>query len=65
MPATPEIEKRQAAQRRLILEMIDASMQLAHKRGPHPLTNGCNCITCVNKRKRILSGPPKPWRYKL
>lgn len=52
-------------QRRLIAEMIEASMRLAMEKGPHPLTPGCNCIACVNKRKRKLSDPPKPWRYYL
>jgi len=53
------------SQRRLIIEMIEASMRLALEKGPHPLTSGCNCIACVNKRKRKLSGPPKPWRHRL
>lgn len=53
------------SQRRLIIEMIEASMQLAMEKGPHPMTPGCSCIACVNKRKRKLSGPPEPWRYRL
>ena len=53
------------SQRRLIIEMIEASMQLAMEKGPHSLTPGCSCIACINKRKRKLYGPPKPWRYYL
>ncbi|MDZ7831925.1 MAG: hypothetical protein U5L07_09270 [Desulfobacterales bacterium] len=58
-------KKRILHQRRLITEMIEASMRLAMEKGPHPLTPGCSCIACVNKRKRKLDGPPKPWRYSL
>lgn len=39
--------------RRLIMEMIDASWELAEKKGFHALEPGCNCIACINKRKRI------------
>ncbi|MDY6903654.1 MAG: hypothetical protein SWH61_03115 [Thermodesulfobacteriota bacterium] len=53
------------AERRLIVEMINASMKLAYEKGPHPLTPGCNCIACVNRRKRKLAGAEKPWRYRL
>jgi len=49
----------------LIMEMIEESMALSVKKGPHPLTQGCNCIACINKRKDILKGPPRPWRYRL
>jgi hypothetical protein len=49
----------------MIAEMIEASMALSAEKGLHPLTPGCNCIACVNKRKRILQGPQKPWRYRL
>jgi hypothetical protein len=56
---------RQSNDRRIIFEMIEASIELALKKGVHPLTRGCNCITCVNQRKRILAGPPQPWRYHL
>ncbi len=40
--------------KRLIMEMIDASWALAEKKGLHPLEPGCNCIVCINKRKRIV-----------
>lgn len=58
-------QKRRMADWRMIVEMIDAAMQLAYDKGPHPLEAGCNCIACVNKRKQVLAGPPKPWRYRL
>jgi len=53
------------AQRALIVEMIEASMQKAGEKGPHSLTRGCSCIVCVNRRKRILAGPERQWRYRL
>jgi len=58
-------KKRRDADWRLIVEMIDESMALSKKKGHHPLTPRCNCIACVNKRKRILKGSPQPWRYWL
>ena len=45
-----EIDK----QRMLIFGMIDASIELARKRGIHPLENDCSCVSCVNKRKSLL-----------
>lgn len=62
---TPEVEKNQLEARRLIIEMIDAAMDLAEKMGPHPLMPGCNCIACVGKRKQLLRGEPKPWKHIL
>ncbi|MGM0453645.1 MAG: hypothetical protein ACQERN_10825 [Thermodesulfobacteriota bacterium] len=58
-------KKRIDADRAMILEMIEAAMELSRKKGAHSLTPGCNCIVCVNKRKQILYGAPKPWRYRL
>jgi len=49
----------------LIVEMIEASMALSLKKGSHPLTPGCNCIACINQRKRILAGNPGNWRYHI
>ena len=46
-------------QRKMIVEMIDASFKLAEKLGRHPLTKGCNCIACIHKRKRILQPSEK------
>jgi len=53
------------AQRRMIVEMIDAGFRLAEKLGPHPLTKGCNCIACIHKRKRILQPSEMNWKFKL
>ncbi len=63
---TPQknLEKKVLNERKQILEMIDASIALSIKKGPHPLKNGCRCIACENKRKLILY-PPKPWRFRL
>jgi hypothetical protein len=51
--------------KRLIREMIDASCDLARKKGPHDLEPRCNCIACINKRKRILenAGDNDEWKY--
>jgi hypothetical protein len=52
---------------RLIREMIDASCELARKKGRHDLEHGCNCISCINKRKRITenAGENDEWKYTL
>ncbi len=52
-------------ERTLIFEMIDASCELARKKGKHPLEKGCNCISCVNKRKRLLQDVNREWKYTL
>jgi hypothetical protein len=57
--------ERRVAERRMIYEMIEASMALSLKKGAHPLTRGCNCIACANKRKLRLSGPIREWQYRL
>jgi hypothetical protein len=62
---TSEVERKQLESRRLIVEMIDAAMDLAEEKGPHPLVVGCNCIACVGKRKQLLRGKPWPWKYTL
>jgi hypothetical protein len=49
----------------LIFEMIDASAELARKRGKHPLEDECNCIACVNKRKSLLFKNDKEWKHLL
>jgi hypothetical protein len=53
------------AQRRMVVEMINAGFRLAEKLGQHPLTKGCNCIRCVHKRKRILQPSEINWKFKL
>jgi hypothetical protein len=49
----------------MVVEMINAGFRLAEKLGRHPFTKGCNCIHCVNKRKRILNTPKTDWKFKL
>ncbi|MBW2663734.1 MAG: hypothetical protein JRD93_17595 [Deltaproteobacteria bacterium] len=52
-------------QRKQIIEMIDASWELAQRLGEHSLKTGCNCISCVNKRKRILKKQKMKWKFNL
>ncbi len=52
-------------ERELIFEMIDASIELSLKKGRHELENGCNCIRCINERKRLLYKPVKEWKHAL
>jgi hypothetical protein len=52
-------------ERKMILEMIDASWELAGRLGEHKLKPGCNCIACVNKRKRILDKGKLKWKFML
>lgn len=54
-----------AAQRRMIVEMINDSFRLAANLGRHPLMKGCNCIVCISKRKRILEKSGKDWKFRL
>ena len=61
---SPE-DKRQIIERRMIFEMMEASMALSLEKGPHRLKKGCSCIVCVNTRKQILNGPNEEWKYKL
>ena len=53
------------SERMMIFEMIDASFELAEKKGAHPLEKGCNCIVCVNKRKRLIEKPGKNWKFRM
>jgi len=53
------------AERMMIFEMIDASFELATKKGTHSLERGCNCIVCVNKRKRLFEKTEKIWKFKI
>jgi len=52
-------------ERKMILEMIDASCDLAKRLGKHGLREGCNCIACVIKRKRVLDTRHEEWKYEL
>ena len=58
-------DKRLLAKRRMIYEMMEASMALSLEKGPHPLEKGCSCVVCANRRKQILNGPEKEWKFKL
>ncbi len=55
------------SERKRIIEMIDASIELAEKLGKHPLKSGCNCIVCVNKRKELLGlkNSDRQWEFCL
>lgn len=59
------VEKRICVARAMIVEMIEDAMKKSIEKGPHALTQGCNCIVCVIKRKRMLQHPSRPWRYRL
>jgi hypothetical protein len=52
-------------ERKMILEMIEASWDLAEQLGKHPVTKGCNCLSCVNGRKRLISKKEGAWKYEL
>jgi len=52
-------------ERKTTLKMIDVSRELAERLGEHKLKPGCNCIACVNKRKRILDKQYKEWKFEL
>jgi hypothetical protein len=52
-------------ERRMILEMINASWVLAERLGNHPLKNGCNCMACVIKRKRIIAEQQGEWKFEI
>ncbi len=58
-------DKQMVAQRRMIYEMVEASMALSKKKGHHEFEKGCGCILCVNKRKQIINGPFKEWEFVL
>lgn len=65
MDRKEKIKIEQNAARRLVYEMIQASIDLSVRKGEHPLEKGCNCIACVNKRKALLRGPEREWKYRL
>jgi len=62
MKKNPESIKQE---RKMTFEMIDASWELAQLLGEHPVKSGCNCISCVNKRKRISEKHERKWRFSL
>jgi len=53
------------ARRRMIIETIEAALELAEKLGRHPLTKGCNCMACLHQRKRLLTMTEKDWKFSL
>lgn len=65
MNKNKNLEQSLREERRMILEMIDASWEQAERLGKHPLKNGCNCISCVNKRKRVLEEREGVWKFNL
>jgi len=52
-------------ERKMIIEMINASWDLAERLGKHPLKKGCNFITGVNRRKRLLDKQKREWKFVL
>ncbi|MBW1716788.1 MAG: hypothetical protein JRJ77_13340 [Deltaproteobacteria bacterium] len=52
-------------ERKIILEMINASCELAERLGEHLLKSGCNCLVCVNRRKRMLDERNVEWKFRL
>ncbi len=65
MKPKEKIFLQQEKDRQIIFEMIDASIKLAVEKGKHPLERGCNCIACVNRRKRNLKSFQRQWKYRL
>jgi len=49
----------------MVLEMINASWELAERLGEHKVKSGCNCLGCVNKRKRMVDERKAEWKYRL
>jgi hypothetical protein len=52
-------------ERKMILEMINASWELADHLGKHPVRTGCSCIACVNKRKQLIDQSTGVWKFEL
>jgi hypothetical protein len=65
MKPEEEAEAARKEELRMIVEMIEASMALAVKKGKHPLTNGCGCIVCAERRKQLIRGTEPEWKYWL
>lgn len=65
MKLEDEAKASRTAEFQMIVEMIEASMALAVKKGKHPLTNGCGCIVCAERRKQMIQGPEPEWKYFL
>lgn len=52
-------------QQKLIFAAIDESIELAERKGKHPLEPGCICILCVNRRKELLYPRKVKYKYSL
>ena len=65
MTPEEEAEAERKEELRMIVEMIEASMALAGKKGKHPLTDGCSCIVCAERRKQLIRGPEPECKYLL
>jgi len=65
MKPEEQVEESRKAELRMIVEMIETSMALAVRKGEHPLTDGCSCIICAEKRKQMIRGPRLKWKYSL
>lgn len=65
MIVSSDNQKRIRNERTLIFEMIDASCELAAKKGPHKLEPACSCMSCVTRRKERLRAPLKDGPYHL
>lgn len=63
--SSKNIEERVLAERKMIYEMIEASMELAKTKGEHPTRMGCSCIACANRRKDAIFGIPVQWKHRL
>lgn len=60
-----DMEQSRKVEQSMIVEMINASWELAERLGKHPLKSGCNCIACVNKRKLLLKRLEQEWKFRL
>jgi len=65
MKNNEDFKQTKRSERMMIFEMIDASCELAAKKGRHPLEGECICIACVNKRKRLLEEPEKNRQFRI
>lgn len=63
--SSKNIKDRILAERAMIYEMIEASMELAKTKGEHPTALGCSCIACANRRKDAIFDTPLQWKHRL
>jgi hypothetical protein len=60
-----ELSRKIGSEKIQIFEMIEASCNLAGKKGKHNLEPGCNCIACINQRKRRMQGSERNWKFRI